>query len=51
MSFPEVFTTVFYVVVSLAIIGAAVYATTLVALLALLGVRSLVEWARGRLGA
>lgn len=51
MSFPEVFTTVLFGVVSLALIGAALYVATLVILLLVLGVSKVVEWVRGRLGA
>lgn len=46
MSFPDVFAAVLYVAVSLAIIGAALYALTCVVLLAALGLKEL--WYRAR---
>lgn len=48
MSFPEVFITVLYGVVSLALIGASLYGLTLVALLAALALKNLWHKARGR---
>ena len=48
MSFPDVFAAVLYVVVSLAIIGAALYAVVCVVLLAALALKEL--WYRARYG-
>lgn len=48
MSFPDVFTAVLYGVVSLFVIGAALYALTLVVLLAALALKEL--WYRARYG-
>ena len=48
MSFPDVFAAVLYVVVSLFVIGAALYALTCVVLLAALGLKEL--WYRARYG-